>query len=323
MNSLISIVIVTYNSSQFIIETLESVFNQTWEETELIITDDCSEDDTIEICRNWVKENKQRFVRTEILTSDKNTGVPANANRALYAAEGDWIIFLAGDDTLKPDCMSNNMSWIASNPEIKVLFSFVEVFKDTFEPQNLLKTVPGDPFNPKGIMAPGRSAESQYRMLLLSDRIHYTPSALLHRKTLISVGGFDERFKLLEDHPLWLRLTQNGYKLYFMDKVTVNYRRHLKAINNMNAERLINQNYFKHENFRRIYTYPNLPTDVAMGQRFNWYVSQVFRFDRMNRNRWVNRFLLSLLTIYLNPVKYFIWIKKRMNKKLSNVEFYN
>lgn len=322
MSSLVSVIVVTYNSSQFIEETLESVSKQSWKDLELIITDDYSKDDTVKICRNWLKENSQRFVVSEIIASEKNTGVPANANRGLKAAKGDWTIFLAGDDTLKPDCIKDNMIWIASNPDVKVLFSRVEVYKNTIDPQNLLKTIPADPYNPKGIMALGRSVKSQYKMLLLCDRIHFTPSAFLHRETLLAVGAYDERFKLLEDHPLWLNLTKKGYKLCFLDKVTVNYRMHVKAINNTGISHLINPNYFKLEGFRKVYTYPYLPADVRIMQRYYWCATQIFRCNWLNKNKKLNRILLDIITSYLNPFKCFIIIRKKLNKKIRNDEFY-
>ena len=107
-----------------------------------------------------------------------------------------------------------------------------------------------------------------------------------------------------------------------MDKVTVNYRRHSKAINNTGLPYLVNPNYFKLESFRKLYTYPNLPVDVRLYQRFNWYVSQIFRITRINRERKLNKFLHDILTVYLNPFKYIIWLRPRLNKNLRENEFY-
>jgi glycosyltransferase involved in cell wall biosynthesis len=322
MGPLVTVIISTYNSSPFLVETLESVLNQTWKELELIITDDCSGDNTVRICRKWLNENKQRFFCTGILTSEKNTGIPANANRGLKVAKGDWIKFLAPDDTMRPNCIEDNMSWIAFHAEVKVLFSRINIFKDTFEPRDFLTTTPSIPYSSKGILDLGRSVNSQYKMLLICDRIHFTPSVFINREALISVNGFDERFKLLEDYPLWLNLTKKGYKLFFMDKVTVNYRRHSDAINNTGRDYLVNPNYFRSENFRRIYTYPNLPVDIRFGQRYIWFVSQIFRYKCLNKNKKPNRFLHDLLTIYMNPVRYFIWLRKKFNNKLNANEFY-
>lgn len=320
--NLVSVIITSYNSSNFIIETLQSVLNQTWKAIELIITDDCSGDNTIEVCRIWLEKNRQRFINAEIVTNSINTGVSANANRGLYIAKGDWVKFLGADDTLKKNCIEDNMVYIGSNPGVKALFSRVDIYDKVFSLDTLIITSSEDIEDPTSIMASDRSADSQYRMLLTSDRLNYTPSVFLYRETLLSIGGFDERFRLLEDYPLWLNLTKNGHRLNFMDRVTVNYRRHSGAINNTGINFLINPNYFRSESFRKAYTYPYMPVDIWLNQRFFWYASQLFRFDCLNRNNKSNKFLLNLLTVYFNPVRYFIWLKKRLNKRLKNKEFY-
>ena len=319
---LVSVIIASYNSSSFIIETLESVAKQTWRDIELIIADDCSVDNTVEVCSTWLKAKGQRFINAALIESEINTGVTANANRGLGIARGEWIKLLGADDTLRPDCINENMSWISTHSEVRALFSHIEVYKNTFEQQNLIETTPHHPYGSNSIMARDRSADSQYKMLLISDRIHFTPSVFLHRETLLSVGGLDERFRLLEDYPLWLNLTGKGHKLYFMDKVTVNYRRHANAINNSGDSILINPNYFKLEKFRRIYTYPFLPLDIRLLQRYTYYSSYIFRFEWLNNYNKPNRFILSILTIYLNPFKYFIWLRKTFDKSLKNNEFY-
>jgi glycosyltransferase involved in cell wall biosynthesis len=323
VNNLVSVIIVSYNSSLFIVETLESISRQTWKNLELIITDDCSKDDTVEICRNWLNKNSQRFTSSRIITSERNTGVSANANRGLTVSAGEWIKFLGADDTLKSKCIEENMLWISFRPEIRVLFSQIDIFRDTFDNVNLIKTTPGLPLESSSLLAPEKNAESQYKMLLVCDRMHFTPSVFIQSETLISVGGFDERFAMVEDYPLWLNLTKNKHKLYFMDKVTVNYRQHSLAANNTGLPNLVNPNYFKSEHFRRICTYPFLPFDVRLNQRFIWIVSQLFRLSLFNKDKKLNRAFLRLLTVYLNPFRYFIYFKKRITKNLRNQEFYD
>ena len=58
---LVSIIVITYNSSKYVLETLESAKAQTYENIELIISDDGSTDDTIKICKNWLEKNQDRF----------------------------------------------------------------------------------------------------------------------------------------------------------------------------------------------------------------------------------------------------------------------
>jgi len=321
---LVTISISTYNSAETVLETLESVVAQKYEHLELVIGDDASEDDTVKVISDWLNKgnNKARFKRVKIIEVEQNTGITANANRKVKAAEGTWIKAIGADDMLLPNCVSDNVEYILKHPEIRILFSKLNVYKDTFEKKNYVYTAPGV-INESSIFSAERSAESQYRLLLFSDRIHFSPSVFYHRETVLSVGGFDERFRLLEDYPLWLNLTKNGHRLFFMDSITVNYRSHSKAINNTGKMRVVNPNYFKQEKFRRIYTYKNLPLDVRLDQQFLWFSSQLFRVGFFNRNTKFNIFLYAVLTVYLNPFKYFLWLRKRFVRDLQSSEFYS
>lgn len=326
MNSsvpLVSIVISSYNSGSFIIETLDSIYNQTWSDLELIITDDCSSDDTVLKASGWLKFNQKRFLRSMIITSDTNTGVSSNANRGLRAAKGPWIKFLGADDALKTDCIEKNMSFISNREETKVLFSGIEVYNETFETNNLIKVIPGNPFSPKSIFSDTRTALSQYKMLLVQDRIHFSPSAFIRKSVLTECGGFDENFKLLEDYPLWVKITKAGHRLSFMNEITVLYRMHSNALNNITGEKLVKQSYFAGEEFRKKYTYPFLPLDVKCNQRYTWLVCQIFRFGNLNfRNRF-SVLLYNILLEFINPFRYIIWLRRSLKPELANDEFYS
>lgn len=315
MSRLVTVIIVTYNSSSFIEETLDSVFRQTWSEIELIITDDSSKDNTVSICDKWLSKFSYRFANCRLLTSEVNTGTSGNANRGLYAASGEWIKFLGGDDALINDCISDNMSFVERNSNIGVLFSRVNRYDDFFSPNNLLDTTPVGPILQESILWPLRTAESQYRMLLLGDRINFSPSFFIKKDVLLKIGGFDERFRLLEDYPLWLKLTKNGHKLFFMDKITVNYRQHKKAVNHTAISFIVNPNYFNSESFRRECVYPFLPPIVRFEQKFRWVTSQLFRIDFMNRPTYFNKLLYNAFTVYLNPFRYLNKLKRIIRKE--------
>ena len=102
-NPLVSVPVITYNSSEYIIDGLESIKAQTYKNIELIISDDCSTDNTVELCRDWLENNKDYFVRVELVTTDKNTGVAGNCNRSVKACRGEWIRGLSGDDKFLPN----------------------------------------------------------------------------------------------------------------------------------------------------------------------------------------------------------------------------
>ena len=81
INPLVSIIIVTYNSANFVLETLESTKKQSYPNIELIVTDDCSSDKTIEICKEWMEKNKTFFIGTSLLIAEKNTGISGRYDR--------------------------------------------------------------------------------------------------------------------------------------------------------------------------------------------------------------------------------------------------
>lgn len=323
MSPLVSVIVSAYNSSLYIKETLNSIKGQTWKNIELIISDDCSVDNTVEVCNEWINIYSSRFFKVSMLQSEINTGISGNANRGLHESKGEWIKFIGADDTLKPTCIEDNLNWIWNSPATKVLFSKVDIYNGRISLDNYLETTEDDSEDPRSIMSPHRDSESQYKMLLVSDRIHYSPSLFVNRNTLLSVGGFDERYKSMEDYPLWLNLTRCGHRLYFMDKITVNYRKHQNAINNLQYNYLIKPNYFRTETFRRENIYPFLPVDIRRSRQWKWLVSQLFRFDFTNRNIWLLRMIYLILIKYLNPFEYQVFIRSKMSPNLSKSEFYS
>ena len=104
---LVSIAVITYQSSPYVVETLESIAKQTYRNIELIISDDGSNDGTVDVCMEWLSVNGNRFVRTEVLTVPANTGTSANYNRAEDACRGDWVMTVDGDDMLFPDAVDS------------------------------------------------------------------------------------------------------------------------------------------------------------------------------------------------------------------------
>ena len=124
-NPLVSIIVITYNSSKYVLETLESAKAQTYQNIELIVSDDCSTDDTVEVCKKWIAKNTERFVKVEIITAHENTGIPKNCNRGVYESRGEWVKLIAGDDILLSTCIQKNVDYTTASPAIKFLFSKV------------------------------------------------------------------------------------------------------------------------------------------------------------------------------------------------------
>lgn len=236
---LVSIIVITYNSSDFVLETLQSVKEQTYRNLELIVSDDCSTDGTVEICRKWIEENKSRFCRIECLIADKNIGISSTCNRGLYIAKGDWLKFIAGDDLLHPNCIENLLNFVISNSEAKVIESEVQEFIETYHQNNFISYhSKNNLFHRFGI-----TAKKQFEILLDGNCVNAV-GTFINRQTLLEVNGFEEKYKYLDDYPIWLKLLKSDYKIFFLEKLTTYYRIHSSSITSTSAEKLFS-NFYK------------------------------------------------------------------------------
>ena len=142
---LVSIIMPNYNSAKFIRQTVESVIAQTYENWELIIVDDCSKDESMEIVAQLGDE------RIRVMRNEVNSGAAVSRNHAIEAARGRWIAFLDSDDLWEADKLTRHIGFMVDNG---VAFSFthyavlnshnelVTVFKpakDTYDYTMILK----------------------------------------------------------------------------------------------------------------------------------------------------------------------------------------
>jgi alpha-1,3-rhamnosyltransferase len=303
-------------------ETLESVFIQTYENLALIISDDCSKDDTLAIVQAWVAQDnvKSRFNEIQVLTVPKNTGVSANCNRSIAATKSDYFKFIAGDDILYPNCIEDNMNFVIENPNARIVFSQIKLYQDQFLEKNYIKTTPQD--FPLNIMHSTLIAQDQYNLLLLSDRIHYTPSFFAHKQVILKLGGFDENNKLVEDYPMWLKLTKAGIRLDYFHKVTVGYRIHSKATNNVSNSVLFKPAIFNSFKIRKQLAHPYLPWEIIASEYHIYGVSSVFSLLNWNKKTRVLALLYRVCCFYLNPFQYVYALKKRLPMNRQNI-FYS
>jgi alpha-1,3-rhamnosyltransferase len=321
LKPLVTVIVATYNSAPYVLETLESAYNQTYTNLGLIVSDDCSTDETLAIVKEWLAQDKvkNRFQSIQLLTVQKNTGISANCNRSIAATKSDYFKFVAGDDILYPNCIQDNMNFVLENPNARIVFSQINLYQDQFEDANYIKTTPQD--FPLNIMDSALSAQDQYNLLLLSDRIHYTPSFFTHKQTIIDVGGYDENNKLVEDYPMWLKLTKAGIRLDYFHKVTVGYRIHSRATNNISNSVLFKPAIFNSFKIRKQLAHPYLPWEIAASEYHIYLVSRVFSLLNWNKKTIIFASIYKFWCVYFNPFQYVYSLKKRLQKS-NNTIFY-
>ena len=118
MNSLVSIITPSHNSMQFIPETIDSVMNQTYQNWELIIIDDHSQDNSVETVEKYLEKDN----RIKLIKLIENSGPAVARNRGIQEAKGRYIAFLDSDDMWMPDKLSKQLSFM-QNHHISLSFA--------------------------------------------------------------------------------------------------------------------------------------------------------------------------------------------------------
>lgn len=109
MSGLVSIIMPSYNTANFISDSIKSVQAQTYTNWELLIVDDCSTDNSIDVIRSF---HDHRII---LLQNEKNSGAAISRNRALREAKGKWIAFLDSDDLWLPEKLERQIKFMTDN----------------------------------------------------------------------------------------------------------------------------------------------------------------------------------------------------------------
>lgn len=214
---LVSIVVITYNSSRFVLETLESIFRQTHSDIELIVSDDCSKDNTFSICKQWIEEHKDRFTKAEVKQTPKNGGICKNYNFALQHAKGEWIKYIAGDDILEDNCIER---FIANIIPSTFLYTCTTVHLQNDTGEKKLYTT----------WLPNKSAWKQARFMLKYLYGINGPTIFIERNHLNQLGGFEEKYPMIEDWPIAIRFATKGWRIGIIDEPLVQWRLYRDSI---------------------------------------------------------------------------------------------
>lgn len=191
-NHLVSIIIPTFNRAELIVETLESVFIQTYKNWECIIVDDHSTDNTSEIVNHFVeKDNRFQFYYRP---KNRLKGANACRNYAFENSKGDYVIFLDSDDILADFCLEERIAKINEDKEIDVLIRDASLLIDG---QKQFVTINKEPKS--------YTVENYLRMFLRYEVPWQTSSAFYKRK-LIERCRFDENLKRFQDVSLNVKI---------------------------------------------------------------------------------------------------------------------
>lgn len=220
----VSICIPTYNYGSFISDAIRSVLDQTFDDFELIVVDNCSTDDT----RKIVEEYAASDVRIKYYFNETNIGMVGNWNQCLKYATGDYVKLLCADDLLEPTCIEKSVVTLDRYPQVAIVAC-----------SRLLVTEDKHPINTLSYSGDYEVVESYevIKKCLFSRNIIGEPSAVLFRRNL-SGRGFDARYKQLVDLEMWLYLLRKG-DFAFIPEVLCHFRQHNNQTTKMNVTSLV------------------------------------------------------------------------------------
>lgn len=122
----ISIVTSVYNAENFIGETIESIINQTYDNWEYILIDDCSKDRSVDIIKKYVQLDS----RIRLITNEKNKGQCENLNEGIRLAKGDYIARVDHDDVCNPERFEMQLSFMENNPNAVLVGATSTILKN-------------------------------------------------------------------------------------------------------------------------------------------------------------------------------------------------
>lgn len=213
---LVSVAIPAYNHAAYIEACLASVCAQSYPELELVLIDDGSQDDTLEVARRFLEPRRARFRRI-VLERQENQGVSATSNAVIAASRGEWVHLLGSDDVLRPEKVERIQQAIAewNCPDL----ALVHADADYIDQHGLLlKRQPRRSRPPPG---PEREA---WRWLFIGRHYVFNPTLALRRAAVLSIGGFDPQLPQ-EDLDCFLRLSAR-YPIARVPELLASYRKH-------------------------------------------------------------------------------------------------
>lgn len=189
---LVSVITAVYNGERYLGEALESLFAQDYEPFESIVVDDGSEDRTPEIAKAFPVEYHRQ----------ENQGAAAARNAGIALARGELIAYLDSDDLLPPSKLSVQSAYLAEHPNIGCVLGRQEIMLQGVEPPEWL------------------TRDAIYGDL---DGIPLV-SAMVRKRVLDDLGGFDPTFGFAEDRDLFIRMRERGVEISVLPEIMV-YRR--------------------------------------------------------------------------------------------------
>lgn len=266
----VTVIIPCYNDGQYIMEALQSIYNQTLLPEKIIIVDDGSDESTKKIL-TAINHPLVQIVYQE------NKGVSAARNRAIAMAQTDYIVNLDADDYYEPTFFEKAVAIFHQDQKVVAVSSYCRIFKAQ-------KTI--EIIEPHGGSLKNFIIKNQSRA-----------SAMFTKKAWLTVGGFDEKMKEgYEDWEFWIAILKLGGTIHVIKEVLSHYR--IKKVSR-------DQNALKKHDFD-LRNYIFLKHKEVYHEHLDFYIGELLRQNSLLRNsvhKAKNSVDYSIGSIILKPLR--------------------
>ena len=278
-NPLVTVIATCYNHSAFVIESLDSIRQQTYSPIQLIITDDHSTDDSDALITEWINRH---HVFCTYLRHRTNMGICRTLNDALAVARGKYVALLATDDVWVSDKLEHQVGLMERLPEkVGVLYSDALQIDEagTLLPQRFIEAhVAGPP------------AEGDIFPRLVERNFVPAMATLVRRSCYDAVGRYDERL-CFEDWDMWLRIAQR-YHFAFSPAVSAKRRIVSNSMTNtvlQSESREMLKTYFRLTAKLIKSDRLSLAQTSLIAQRLVWFAERMYQRAYRGRTRYIFR----------------------------------
>ncbi|MHC0445701.1 glycosyltransferase family 2 protein [Flavobacterium sp. 3-218] len=221
---LVTVICLCYNHDKFVIEALNSIVNQTYKNIEIIVADDFSNDSSVKEIKEWQK----KYSHAKLVINDSNLGNTKTFNKALKLSNGDYIIDLAADDILLPNCVEEQISTFfkSKTERLAIVYGNAEIISEDKAHLNYYYKVGADK---KAILKP--ASGDIYKAILSQSSMICSISSMIKKEVLLELNGYDENLSY-EDLDIWIRTSRN-YNFEFIDSILVQKRELPNSLGNM------------------------------------------------------------------------------------------
>lgn len=228
---LISVLMGIYNCSDTLETAVQCIINQTYSNWELIMCDDCSDDNTLEIAKKLASKDK----RIIILHNNRNLTLAPTLNVCLSVARGDYIARMDGDDVCELNRFEKELCFLEKNPQ----YAFVSCNMDLFDSNGIYKTIV-HPEIPTKTDLIKKSQFCHAGCMIRSEAIH-------------KLDGYSESInrQRVEDYDLWIRMYSKGYMGYNIQESLYAMRDDRNALHRRTFRNRINEFRVKYDACKR------------------------------------------------------------------------